>query len=114
MVLSNSKSYYNHKEYAECVDVANFAKIYSFKDSSGKELGRNKVYAVLKALGFVNKNNEPYQQYINNGLLKGVYKPYYQGDKLIPKTITLITRKGMQVVADRINEHLGAYGKGVC
>ncbi len=108
--MASQQKYYNHSDYVKCFDVANFAKLYNFKNKSGKVLGRNKVYAVLKALGIINKDNEPYQQYIDAGYLKCQFKQYYMGDKVIPKNITLITQKGMKYLADKINEYLGTYG----
>lgn len=47
-----------------------FAKMLNLKDSNGKPVGRNKLYALLRENGILMKNNEPYQWVLNLELVR--------------------------------------------
>lgn len=75
---------------SNCIDFNEFAKI-THKDF---ELGRNKLFALLREKGILNAENIPYQKYINAGLFKVIQtkKESQYGVKTFAKTI--ITGKG--------------------
>jgi len=47
-----------------------FAKMLGLKDSNGKTVGRNKLYALLRENGILMKNNEAYQWCLNLELVR--------------------------------------------
>lgn len=109
MALANLKSYYNHDDYVKCMDMAQFAQHFAFKDKTGKVLGKNLIYALMRKMGILKgepNKNEPYQSYVTDGLLRSICKTYYQGDKLIPKNIVFITPKGVEYFPDKINRYI--------
>lgn len=50
--------------------MSEFAKMLGIKDSAGKTVGRNKLYALLRENGILMKNNEAYQWVINLDLVR--------------------------------------------
>lgn len=95
---------YKHSEFVKCIEVADFAKIYDFKDDKGKSLGRNKIFKILRELRILDKKNVPYQSYIS--CFKILEKEYEQGDKVFRKIIVFITPEGEKYLVDRINNFL--------
>lgn len=78
----------------DCVDFDEFSKL-THKEF---ELGRNKLFALLRDKSILKKGNIPYQRYINSGLFKVIQvnkeSPY--GIKTFSKTI--ITGKGQSTL----------------
>ena len=78
----------------DCTEVSTAAKTLNF------EIGRNKVFKLLRDSGYLKTNNEPYQQYCGNKKYfrmiqkhyynkEGQSKTYYQ-TQILPKGIELI------------------------
>ena len=78
----------------DCTEVSTAAKTLNF------EIGRNKVFKLLRNSGYLKANNEPYQQYCGNKKYfrmiqkhyynkEGQSKTYYQ-TQILPKGIELI------------------------
>lgn len=78
----------------DCTEVSTAAKTLNF------EIGRNKVFKLLRDSGYLKSNNEPYQQYCGNKKYfrmiqkhyynkEGQSKTYYQ-TQILPKGIELI------------------------
>ena len=95
---------YNHKEFRDCVLVAEFAKLNEFKDGHGKVIGRNKVFALLRKLGILGSKNFPMQQYLK--YFKMQPKAYQTGESQFEKYIPLVTPEGQRYLEKRIKEHL--------
>lgn len=78
----------------DCVDFDEFSKL----THREFELGRNKLFALLRDKSILKKGNIPYQRYINSGLFKVIQvnkeSPY--GIKTFSKTI--ITGKGQSTL----------------
>ena len=95
---------YNHSEFVNCYEIADFAKIYNFKDSSGIILGRNKIFRILRQLEILDKKNVPYQSYMK--YFKTLAKEYFTNGHLFKKIIVFITPEGKTYLANKINDYL--------
>ena len=95
---------YNYSKFINCREIAEFAKIYNFKDENGELLGRNKVFKILRELKILNKKNVPYQSYAKN--FKTLEKEYQQGDKIFKKVIIFVKPSGQSYLANKINDYL--------
>lgn len=62
--------------------------------------GNKKLFGKLKALGFLNKDNSPRQQYINDGSFITVVK--YINEHIGNKTVTLVTSSGLIKLAQKL------------
>lgn len=86
------------------IDINTFAKL--IKDE-GVKMGRNKLFEWLRNNGYLMKNNQPYQRYIDNGYFETteytISTPF--GDIL--KVKTLITGKGQIKILEKIKESVG-------
>ena len=104
MLNQNYQQQYNHNEYVKCREIGDFAKIYNFKDRSGKLLGRNKIFRILRSLGILNKDNVPYQSYMK--YFKTMEKVYSKGEYDFNRIIPFITPDGQTYLSTKINEYL--------
>lgn len=75
--------------------VSAFAKIVQDEDI---KLGRNKLMAWLRDSGYLRANNEPYQQYIKQGLFR-VREVYVNG---MVHLVTFITGKGQLYLVEKL------------
>lgn len=75
--------------------VSAFAKIVQNEDI---KLGRNKLMAWLRDRGYLRANNEPYQQYIKQGLFR-VREVYVNG---IFYPVTFVTGKGQLYLVEKL------------
>lgn len=80
-----------------CIDIGQLAKILNIRDGK-KVLGRNKLFALLKAKGILKENNEPYQQFINAGYFNVIVTK--EGF-----TKTLVTPKGIDYLSKLLLAH---------
>ncbi len=64
--------------------------------------GNKKLFAQLRNLGILDKNNVPFQEYINRNYFIVVTKPVAIGDKVENKVVTRVTAKGMDFVAKKL------------
>lgn len=79
-------------------NIGEFAKAMAIKG-----LGRNNMFAQLKDWKLLTKDNEPYQNYVDQGLF--VVKPsgsYYRYDVLVKTYRTFITPKGVGYLVRRL------------
>ena len=77
------------------ITVSAFAKIVQ---NENIKLGRNKLMAWLRDSGYLRANNEPYQQYIKQGLFR-VREVYVNG---IFYPVTFITGKGQLYLVEKL------------
>ena len=75
--------------------VSAFAKIVQNEDI---KLGRNKLMAWLRERGYLRANNEPYQQYIKQGLFQ--VREVYVNGMFYP--VTFITGKGQLYLVEKL------------
>ena len=83
------------------IDVSALAKL--LNDENIK-IGRNKLYKWMRSNKIIRQNNEPYQKYIDNGMLSCVEYVYHTpyGDKTGTKT--LINGKGQIYIAEKLRK----------
>lgn len=87
------------------IKVGEFAKLLKIKN-----LGQNNLFELLRQLGYLFRNggnNEPYQQYINQGLFVVKEKNVGLGPSRKTVTVPLITPKGQQVLTQKIRAYYG-------
>lgn len=84
---------------SDLIDMKEFSKL--VQDENIK-IGRNKMFEWLRTKGYLMKDNEPYQKYINQGIFKlkeYTYTTPY-GDKLGKKTY--VTGKGQVYLLEKL------------
>lgn len=78
------------------ITVEKFAKL--IYEKSGLRMGRNKLYSLLRAMGYLQENNLPYQKYMES--------EYFTTCEVMrngkPYVVTLITGKGQQRLFNKI------------
>lgn len=79
----------------DCIDFSAMAKILKNHDLN---IGRNKLFDLARKFKWLRPNNEPYQNYINQGYFTVV--EYLKNGR--PMTKTLITGKGQLYITDKI------------
>jgi len=78
----------------DCTEVSTAAKTLNF------EIGRNKVFKLLRDSGYLKTNNEPYQQYCGNKKYFRMIQKYYYNKEGKSKTYyqTQILPKGIELI----------------
>lgn len=86
------------EEYIEMSAVAKVLKIDNW--------GRNNIFAFLRDIGVLRRNNEPYQQYVDRGYFKVIEQSWvneYTGvTNIVFKTV--VSQKGMDFIRKTITE----------
>ena len=93
-------------EFADCVgsskDLLTIGQFSKLVHDENIPVGRNRLFKWMRDKGYLRKNNEPYQQYIDSGFFKvkeGAKQNQYSS-KLF--TVTLITGKGQIYFAEKL------------
>jgi phage antirepressor YoqD-like protein len=87
---------------AKLLDLSKCAKILDFKN-----VGRNNLFSVLRDVGILQHNNEPYQKFVNAGYFSVKEKEHEISPGWVKVyTQTFVTQKGM----DFIRRTLERYG----
>ena len=88
---------------SKSIDMSSFAKL--IKDE-GIKMGRNKLFEWLRNNGYLmkNKNNEPYQRYIDLKIFEVVEYTITINGKSEPKIKTLVTGKGQIYLIKKLKE----------
>jgi len=81
------------------ITVEKFAKL--LHDREHLQIGRNRLYALLRSLGYLKSNNMPYQNYLDAGWFETCEVMRYGN----PYVMTLITGKGQRRLFDEIMRH---------
>ncbi len=81
------------------ITVEKFAKL--LHDKEHLQIGRNRLYALLRSLGYLKGNNMPYQNYLDAGYFETCEVMRYGN----PYVMTLITGKGQRRLFDQIVRH---------
>lgn len=67
-------------------------------------IGRNKLFALLRAKEVLRKDNTPYQKFIDRGYFEVKEKPIAMGGQVINKVQTYVTAKGVDWLSDKLIE----------
>lgn len=88
------------------IAIADFAKVISGK--AGFEIGRNRLYELLRSMAFVDYRNMPYQRYIDQGIFSVQEQHYENKGTNGPRVgfTTRITSKGQIYLLNKILPHL--------
>ncbi|OUT11124.1 phage antirepressor protein [Campylobacter concisus] len=82
--------------------IGEYAKLLCDKNK-GVIIGQNQLFALMRELGFLMFNNEPFQKYLNMGYFRREPRPFTKpnGEQCLD-LITLITPKGQVKLAERL------------
>lgn len=93
-------------KYAEAIlsadnsqSVGDFAR---FLGSKGANMGQNRLFTWLKAQGYLQSDNMPFQKYIDSGYFELLPQSYAQGNKTITRYKVLITARGQDYFTKKI------------
>lgn len=92
--------------YAETVQKANdtilVRQLAKYICNSGKaEVGQNRLFKWMRLKGYLNKKNEPYQQYIDQGLFEYHETQIGTADKIFTRRTPTVTGKGRVYFIDK-------------
>lgn len=94
------------KKFELFIDTEGLIDITTFsKNLSIKELGRNNMYKYLRDNKYLMKDNQPYQEYVANGMF--VLKPsghHIQNGEIVQDYKTYLTKKGINKLLDKITK----------
>lgn len=82
--------------------------IKAINDSGDIKIGRNKAFNWFRENKYIGRDNQPYQQYINNGLFEVKEGMVVTDKKTIQTFTTLLTGKGQMYFARKIKQSLNA------
>lgn len=74
-------------------EMSAVAKILNFRN-----MGRNNLFAYLQNKNILRYNNEPYQQYVNNGNFEIKEESYDKGYGMRIYRKTMVTQKGLEYI----------------
>jgi len=90
------------EEWERFIDTKGYTTIAKFaKALNIKKLGRNKMFELLRNKNVLKSNNEPYQQYINQGCFKVVFgnaKNGYSYSQIV------LTKKGVEWLYNKLKD----------
>lgn len=100
-----------HDRVAANDDSITFEEMAKILKSHGiKKIGRNRLFADLRASGVLRKNNIPYQQFMESGWFKVKERVHSSGGKECLYTQTYITPKGQEKIISVYHEELDENG----
>ena len=81
------------------MEMASVAKVLNYKG-----LGRNKMFDVLRTIGILRYNNEPYQQFVVDGYFEVVEQeiPTNNGSMINRKTV--VTQRGVDYIRKQLDK----------
>ena len=79
--------------------VRQFAKILT---NEGYEIGQNRLFKWLRAKGYMNANNEPYQKYMDSGIFEVIERNIGGTGGMTSKFTTKITGKGRVYLTNKL------------
>lgn len=86
-------------ESATLTSVGNVAKLLGVKG-----LGRNNMYRALRNISVLDKDNVPYQRYVDAGYFKLVESKFMAGENTVVATTTYVTQRGIDYIRKLIKE----------
>ena len=73
---------------------------------AGFDIGQNRLFKWFRAKGYLNKDNEAYQNYISQGLFEVITRTIGSGEETFTAKTTKITGKGQTYFANKIKNEL--------
>lgn len=86
-------------ESATLTSVGNVAKLLGVKG-----LGRNNMYKALRNISVLDKDNVPYQRYVDAGYFKLVESKFMAGENTVVAATTYVTQRGIDYIRKLIKE----------
>ena len=86
----------------DSISIAKAAKVLNFESG----FGQNKLFDFLRDQGILDKDNVPYQKYVNSKYFESIPITYKKGNKNCFDTKTLVTPKGLEFIIKKYKEHL--------
>ena len=82
----------------DAIDMASVAKILNIKD-----VGRNKLFELLRSMGILQHNNQPYQTFVDRGYFRIIEQKYLKpnGDTSI-NIKTVVYQKGLDFIRKKV------------
>jgi phage antirepressor YoqD-like protein len=77
-------------------DMKDAAKLIKYKRADGKQVGRTELFAFLRDIQFLNKDNTPAQSSIDKGWLDEITGTFIMNGEPKPYVKTVVTPKGTQ------------------
>ena len=87
--------------------VRELAKAISDPDSNGFIIGQNKLFQWLRDQKFLNKKNEPYQNYVEQGLFEVIERTVGASNQTFTTFTTKVTGKGQTYFAKKLRGEIG-------
>ena len=83
----------------DTVDMATVAKVLNFPN-----IGRNKLFEILRNHGILDSKNDPYQRYVNDGWFKCTEKVYYVYGEPRINIKTAVYQRGMMKIRELLEK----------
>ena len=83
----------------DTVDMATVAKVLNFPN-----IGRNKLFEILRNHGILDWKNDPYQRYVNDGWFKCTEKVYYVYGEPRINIKTVVYQRGMMKIRELLEK----------
>lgn len=72
---------------------------------SGFDIGQNRLFEWLRKKGYINSDNEPYQNYVSQGLFEVITRTIGSGNDTFTTKTTKVTGKGQVYFAEKIKDN---------
>lgn len=86
----------------DCIEMKEVAKILNIKD-----MGRNKLFEILRNKKILDRNNQPYQKYVDAGLFRIVESKYSVNGDVRINLKTVVFQKGIDFIKKILFEDVG-------
>ena len=87
----------------QAISLGEVAKILNYP-----KVGRNKLFEILRDQNVLQRDNLPYQKYIDNGYFRVIEQKYNTGDEVRISFKTLVYQKGVDYIRKTLDEVLTA------
>lgn len=91
------------EQVSSTTDLIDIGALSKLLRKQGLNIGRNKLFEWLRDNKFLRPNNEPYQQYINQGYFETKESTYFIGSEPKITIKTFVTGKGQQYIFDKLS-----------
>lgn len=78
---------------SDCIEMKEVAKLLNIKD-----MGRNKLFEILRNKNILDRNNQPYQKYVDAGLFRIVESKYSVNGDVRINLKTVVFQKGIDFI----------------
>lgn len=93
-------------------DMKDAAKLIKYKRADGKQVGRTEMFAFLRDVQFLNRDNTPSQSAIDQGWLDEITGTYVQNGVERPYVKTVVTPRGTQKIRRLMETAFDAWWSG--